>query len=201
MTTARPITAPRISSNSIPLAIPTKKVRLAIAKVAIAIKWVSFITGDWRGAILVLVIGIIFWRYLGRLEGIAVIFSGAISAINGVFKLVIGRPRPAADLVNIFVVETGKSFPSGHAFFSVVVLGMMAYLIITHQTKLYLKILTASVFAIFILWIGASRIYLGAHWLSDVIGGYVIGSLFLALEIWLYRRLKHRLNSTISKQG
>src|SRR3990172_4156459 len=133
-----------------------------------AMKWVSFITGDWRGAILVLVSGIIFWRYLGRLEGIAVIFSGAISAINGVFKLVIGRPRPPADLVNIFVVETGKSFPSGHAFFSVVVLGMVAYLIITHQTRLYLKILTASVFAIFILWIGASRIYLGAHWLTDV---------------------------------
>jgi undecaprenyl-diphosphatase len=65
---------------------------------------------------------------------------------------------------------------------------MMAYLIIIHQTKHYLKVLTVAVFIVFILWIGASRIYLGVHWMSDVLGGYVIGSLFLALEIWLYLR-------------
>lgn len=157
-----------------------------------AMKGISYVTGDWRGAIIVIAGGIIFWRALGRLEGIALIFSGAILTINGVLKLLIGRPRPAADLVNIFMVETGKSFPSGHAFFSVVVLGMMAYLIIMSQTKPYLKVLTASVFIVFILWIGASRVYLGVHWMSDVVGGYVIGSLFLALEIWLYQQLKRR---------
>ena len=158
-----------------------------------AMKGISYVTGDWRGAVIAIVGGIIFWRTLGRLEGIALIFSGAISALNGVFKIVIGRPRPEADLVNVFVAETGKSFPSGHVFWAVVVPGMMAYLIIIHQTKSYLKVLTASVFIVFILWIGASRIYLGVHWMSDVIGGYIIGSLFLALEIWLYRQLKLRL--------
>lgn len=158
-----------------------------------AMKGISYVTGDWRGAVIAIVGGVIFWRTLGRLEGIALIFSGAISAINGVFKIVIGRPRPVADLVNVFVVETGKSFPSGHAFFSVVVLGMMAYLIIIHQTKQYQKVLTASLFIVFALWIGASRIYLGVHWASDVLGGYVIGSLFLVLEIWLYQQLKLRL--------
>lgn len=163
-----------------------------------AMKGISYVTGDWRGAVIAIAGGIIFWGSLGRLEGIALIFSGAISAINGVTKILIGRPRPAADLVNIFVAETGKSFPSGHAFFSVVVLGMMAYLIIIHQTKHYLKVLTVAVFIVFILWIGASRIYLGVHWMSDVIGGYVIGALFLALEIWLYRQLKSRLESKVA---
>ena len=166
-----------------------------------AMKGISYVTGDWRGAILVIVSGIIFWRSLGKLEGMALILSGVISTINEAFKIVIGRPRPVADLVNVFVVETGKSFPSGHAFMAVVVLGMMAYLIITHQTKHYLKVLTASVFTVFILWVGASRIYLGAHWMSDVIGGYVIGSLFLALEIWLYQQLKLRFVNRGYKQG
>lgn len=158
-----------------------------------AMKGISYVTGHWRAAVLVMVSAAIVWLYIGGLEGGLVIFSGLIMTMNEAFKVLIGRPRPAADLVNIFVVETGKSFPSGHAFFSVVVLGMMAYLIIIHQTKHYLKVLTASVFIVFILWIGASRIYLGVHWASDVIGGYIIGSLVLALEIWLYRQLKLRL--------
>ena len=158
-----------------------------------AMKGISYVTGDWRGAVIAIVGGIIFWKTRGGLESIALIFSGAISAINGIFKIVIGRPRPEADLVNVFVVETGKSFPSGHTFFSVVVLGMMAYLIIIHQTKHYQKVLTASLFIVFILLIGISRIYLGVHWTSDVIGGYIIGFLFLALEIWLYSQLKRRL--------
>ena len=155
-------------------------------------KGISYVTGDWRGAIIIVTGGIIFWRYQGRWEGIALIFSGLIAAINGVLKIVIGRPRPAADMVDVFVAETGNSFPSGHAFFSMVVLGMMAYLIIIHQTKPSQKVLTAAGFVVFILLIGASRIYLGVHWTSDVIGGYIIGSLFLALEICLYRRLNLR---------
>lgn len=163
-----------------------------------AMKGISYVTGDWRGSVIVIIGGIIFWMSMGRLEGMALIFSGLISAINGLFKILVGRPRPAADLVNVFVTETGKSFPSGHAFFSVVVLGMMAYLIIIHQTKRYLKVLTVAVFIVVILWIGASRIYLGVHWISDVLGGYVIGSLFLALEIWLYQRLKLRFAGSVS---
>lgn len=160
-----------------------------------AMKGVSYVTGDWKAAILVIVSGIIVWRYLGGLEGGMVVFSGLISTINEAFKILINRPRPPAELVDVFVAETGKSFPSGHAFLAVVVLGMIAYLLVAHQTKHYLKMLTASVFIVLILWVGASRIYLGAHWMSDVIGGYVIGSLFLALEIWLYRQLKLRTAS------
>ena len=81
-----------------------------------AMKGISYVTGDWRGSVVVIAGGIIFWISLGRLEGMALIFSGLISAVNGVTKILIGRPRPAADLVNIFVAETGKSFPAGMLF-------------------------------------------------------------------------------------
>ncbi|MFC1972402.1 phosphatase PAP2 family protein [Chloroflexota bacterium] len=160
-----------------------------------AMKGVSYITAEWRAAIVVVVTGIITWRSLGGLEGSMVGLSGLTATINEAFKIVINRPRPVADLVNVFVVETGTSFPSGHNFFAVVVLGVLAYLTIAHQTKRYMRILTASGFLILILWIGASRVYLGVHWTSDVIGGYVVGLPFLGLEIWLYQRLKLRLEN------
>ncbi len=154
-------------------------------------KAVSYMAGDWRAAVLVVVSAGFAWRCIGRLEGVMLLFSGVVATINELFKLVVDRPRPTADLVNVLVSETGKSFPSGHAFFSVVVLGLMAYLIAAHQSRCP-RIFTISVFVLFILLVGISRIYLGVHWTSDVIGGYVAGTLFLILEIWLYRWLKLR---------
>lgn len=160
-----------------------------------AMRGVSYMTGEWRAAIVVVVTGIITWWSLGGLEGSMVVLSGLTATVNEAFQIVINRPRPVADLVNVFVVETGASFPSGHAFFAVVVLGVLSYLTIAHQTKRYMRILAASGFLILILWIGTSRVYLGVHWASDVIGGYVVGSPFLGLEIWLYQRLKLRLEN------
>jgi undecaprenyl-diphosphatase len=72
------------------------------------------------------------------------------------------------------------------------VLGMLAYFAITHQTRISLKVLTISVSGILILWVGASRIYLGVHWVSEVIGGYIIGLLFLFGLTQLYQGLRLR---------
>jgi membrane-associated phospholipid phosphatase len=100
----------------------------------IAMRGVSYVAGEWRAAIVVVVSAIIIWRCLGLLEGSVVVLSGLIAMINEALKIVIDRPRSTVDLVNVFVVETGTSFPSGHAFFAVVVLGILAYLILAHQT-------------------------------------------------------------------
>ncbi len=71
-------------------------------------------------------------------------------------------------------------------------MGFIAYLIVTKQSKRYQKALTASVCTLLIVGIGVSRIYLGAHWASDVIGGYIVGGAFLVLEVGIYKRLKPR---------
>ncbi len=160
-------------------------------------KGISYLVGEWRAPVVVIIIGIIVWWSLGRLEGGMLVLSGFIATFDEAFKMAIDRPRPTADLVNVLAVESGKSFPSGHAFFAVVVLGFWGYLILTRQRRRYLNVLTASVFLILILCIGFSRIYLGAHWASDVVGGYVVGSPFLALEIWLYHRLKLRFGKRV----
>lgn len=156
---------------------------------------ISYVTDGWRAAIIVVAGAIIIWLRIGRLEAGLVALSGIITTVNEVLKIAVNRSRPPADLVTIFVAETGRSFPSGHAFFAALVLGMLTYFATTRQTRPAAKIITISVSLALILWIGASRIYLGAHWLSDVIGGYIIGSLFLLLGIQLYRSLKARLKN------
>jgi len=158
-------------------------------------KVISYITDGWRAAIIVIIGSIISWHRLGRLEGSLVMLAGLSTFTKELFKVVINRPRPTADLVSVFVAESGKSFPSGHALFAVVVLGFLGYLAVTNQHKHALRILTLSTVPFLILWIGASRIYIGTHWVSDVIGGYVIGSLFLVMLIWLYQILKSRFRA------
>ncbi len=152
----------------------------------------SYVIADWKGIILVVIAAVIFWRTIGVVEGSMILLAGLFTGSNEIFKIIVNRPRPTADLIQVFVVESEKSFPSGHAFFAVAVLGFIAYLITTRQSKLYQKALTASVCVLFILLVGVSRIYLGAHWGSDVIGGYMVGAAFLVLEVWIYKRFKPR---------
>jgi len=158
-----------------------------------AMEGISYATGGWRAALLVIISSIVVWRRLGRLEGSQVAAAGLVSLIDDALKIAINRPRPTPDLVTVYVAETGKSFPSGHAFFAVLFLGMIIYLTITHLSKPGLRMLTLSAFLILFLWIGASRVYLGTHWTSDVVGGYIIGGWFLAALIWLYQILKPRI--------
>lgn len=158
-----------------------------------AMESISYATGDWRAAVIVVISGIVVWRYLGRLEGSLVAGAGLITFVNDALKIAVNRPRPTPDLVTVYVAETGKSFPSGHAFFAVLVLGMLAYLAVTQLSKPALRMLALSVFLILALLIGVSRIYLGVHWTSDVVGGYIVGGWFLAAIVWLHQMLKLRL--------
>ncbi len=158
----------------------------------IAMEGISYITGNGPAAILTIIICIAVWYSWGKVEAGMVALAGLISLIDEIFKIVINRPRPSVDLVTIQISETGKSFPSGHAFFAMIVLGMLVYLAIKHQVKHNRKVLILLSSSLLILWIGISRIYLGVHWMSDVVGGYLIGFLFLVVLIHLYHRLKFR---------
>jgi membrane-associated phospholipid phosphatase len=158
-------------------------------------EWVSYLTSGWRAAVLVVASGIVVWRYLGRLEGGLVLAAGLSSLLDSAIKFAVNRPRPTTALVQVFAAEHGSGFPSGHALFAAVVLGFLAYLAVTHLRKRSLRTLSLAVLLMVILLIGASRVYLGVHWSSDVLGGYLIGAVFLAALIWLYRMWKRRVDS------
>jgi len=157
-------------------------------------EWVSYLMGGWRAAALVVASVIVVWRYLGKLEGGLVLVAGLSSLLDSPIKFAVNRPRPTSALVQVFAAEHGSGFPSGHALFAAVVLGFLAYLAATHLRRRYLRLLSVACFIILILLTGASRVYLGVHWSSDVLGGYLIGAVFLTALIWFCRTWKPCVN-------
>jgi undecaprenyl-diphosphatase len=153
-------------------------------------KFLSWLFGDWHAALLVFPAGLLVWWRFGRLPGFAVWASGLISLINDVLKAIVSRPRPSPALVKVMIDETGYSFPSGHVFFSVIFVGFLAYLLFTHLTNRAARAVSVVLLSLLILAVSASRVYLGVHWPSDVIGGYAAGGFFLVLLIWGYRKTK-----------
>ena len=97
------------------------------------------------------------------------------------------RPFPMPIDSNGFLQEINKySFPSGHVLFFVVFFGLFAYLAWLNFSG-HTRILVILACAVLIILIGLSRVFLGAHWASDVLGGYVIGTIWLLILIFSYR--------------
>jgi len=152
--------------------------------------YVSFIFGGWSSVLVVVIIGILVWWRIGRLEAIMIPVGGLITLVNTALKLAINRPRPSADLVHVLSSEQGNGFPSGHAFFAILILGLTAYFISINLKNRTIRMVVLAGLIALILLIGTSRVYLGVHWPSDVIGGYLIGGVFLTALIWFHRTWK-----------
>jgi undecaprenyl-diphosphatase len=155
-------------------------------------KCISFIFGGWSSALIVVVIGVLVWWRIGRLEAIMVAVGGLLTLVDTPLKLAVGRPRPSADLVHILSPEQGNGFPSGHALFAIVVLGLLAYFAFINLKNRIIRVVVLAGLIALILLIGTSRVYLGVHWPSDVIGGYLIGGILLTALIWFHRTWKAR---------
>jgi membrane-associated phospholipid phosphatase len=134
-------------------------------------------------------LGLIVARF--RIEGLVLMCGLAMSAtFNQMLKVASARPRPTSELVNIVSVVQHNSFPSGHTVFFVVFFGFLLFLTYVLRVPKLPRRILLFIFSAFILLIGVSRIYLGAHWFSDILGGYLIGSLWLMLITTSYSRLK-----------
>ncbi len=107
------------------------------------------------------------------------------------FKDLFERPRPPFH--NQFAKEMSYSFPSGHAVASAVAYGMLAYCLALRWHTWRRRIVVVAVFGLLVLLIGFSRLYLGVHYLSDVLAGYALALAWLALSIWAIELLRARL--------
>jgi undecaprenyl-diphosphatase len=121
------------------------------------------------------------WEALTAL--IAAVFS---TSVNLLVKVLIQRPRPASSLVNVFAPLNSFSFPSGHVMFYLGFFGFIGFLAFSLLKPSIKRTLILAFIGVLVVLIGASRIYLGAHWASDVLGAYLLGSLSLAAIIQLY---------------
>ena len=138
----------------------------------------------------VIVVSLAIWlgKSNRRLEAILTGSSNAISslAIVPVIKLLVDRPRPTADLIQVMTTNDGESFPSGHTAYAVVCYGFICYLLPRlNSNKVMVKTLQA-LLAILIGLTFISRIYLGAHWFSDALGGLFLGGLVLTGTVIIY---------------
>lgn len=127
-------------------------------------------------AILILLIG----RNKMALTIVCLLIIDAL--IIEILKKIFRRERPN---IKRLVYEKGYSFPSGHTTSATCFYGFIIFLVSISGFSLSLKIILGVVLVLFILTIGYSRIYLGVHYFSDVIGGLLVGSLYLITFIYI----------------
>jgi len=115
-----------------------------------------------------------------------IVATFARPAIEFILKELVERDRPDFERM---VQGTGYSFPSGHPFAAMALYGMIPVVVGLFTTRRTLWWASVAVSAFMIVAIGFSRVYLGVHWLTDVVAGMIIGALFLMGVEWVLHRM------------
>ena len=154
------------------------------------ISWLGFFPQSFIiSALLVLLI----YAFGLRWESISAVAAALVPPIvNTLVKGLIRRPRPTVDLVQVLRILNSYSFPSGHVMFYVGFFGFLWFLAFTLLKPSWLRTLLMIIFGTLIALVGISRVYLGQHWPSDVLGAYLLGSLTLVGILQFYRWGKKR---------
>lgn len=103
-----------------------------------------------------------------------------VATLNQLLKHILKRPRPTGYRL---IEVSGYSFPSGHSMVSMAYYGFLIYLIYKYVKNKYIKWISICILSIFICLIGISRIYLGVHYTSDVLAGFLISITYLIMYI------------------
>lgn len=162
-----------------------------------AVTWFTDLGGPVGMSVLTLVVAVllaVLWRSLTPPVLIAVAAAGSL-AMTSVGKQLVGRVRPPhADAVPPF--ESSPSFPSGHTLNSTVIAGVVAYLLVLHLTTRRARWTTVLAGGAWAFGMGLSRVFLGHHWLTDVLVAWTLGLAWLAVVVTC-----HRLLLTLRRRG
>jgi undecaprenyl-diphosphatase len=123
----------------------------------------------------------LIWKYVGKRHALTVLSSvvGAVT-LNLILKQLFGRDRPS--LWQTLVTEHGFSFPSGHAMAS----SALGFSLIIALWNTRFRYVTACLAAIYVLVIGFSRLYLGVHYPTDVLAGWLLSGAWVVLVTYIY---------------
>jgi membrane-associated phospholipid phosphatase len=162
---------------------------------------VSFMNAAYDAPTLVLItvalavlLGVLGYYPQMVLLGATTVSQGA----NALLKLAVGRPRPEDGMVRVTEQASGLSFPSGHTMGTVVFFGIIIYLSYQFIGQRHLRLLVQVLAVAHMLAIGFSRVHTGAHWPSDVVGGFLWGAWFVLLLVICHRRYFPRLTSRLA---
>ena len=158
----------------------------------------KFIT-NFGGAIFVIVLTIIlFFTIKDKKIGASIVANlGIVTILNQILKFIMQRPRPTGFRI---IEETGYSFPSGHSMVSLAFYGYLIYLIYKYIENKHLERILITLLSLLICIIGVSRIYLGVHYTSDVLGGFLIATAYLVIYIELINKFVLEKNKDGGKE-
>ncbi len=141
----------------------------------------------------------IFWALRFRLEALFLLLTTSSNLLNALVKYLIKRPRPTKELVSVVRIINEPSFPSGHVMHYTNFFGLLIYLLVSNWRSGRLRNALIAICTALIVCIGPSRIYLGAHWPSDVMAGYIYGGLWFGGLMALYLRVKAWVHPPVGK--
>ena len=136
----------------------------------------------------------LLWRQWTPVVLMLAAAAGSVT-MTVVGKALVGRTRPPMSLA-VPPAEESASFPSGHSLNAVVVAGVVAYLLLRRQRSAAARTVTVAVATTFAVTMGLSRVYLGVHWLTDVLVAWTLGLSWLVLVV-----VAHRLHLTARRHG
>ncbi len=155
-------------------------------------EFMRIVSGFGNAPKLIAISAIVLLACNKRGEAIWLAFSGLGGwFISMQLKHVFANPRPSADVVAVLHQWNNGSFPSGHLVFYICFFGFI--LVVARDQMTRGSLLRGAVMflaAALILLVGFSRVFLGEHWVSDLPGSYLLGALWLALSVKLYRTWK-----------
>jgi membrane-associated phospholipid phosphatase len=154
------------------------------------ISWPGF---SPQSMIITTVIILLIYGFGLHWEAVMALFAAVFSTgVNILVKDLVQRARPTTGVVNVIATLQSYSFPSGHVMFYLGFFGFLAFLSFSLLKPSLKRSLILALFGGLVLLVGISRVYLGQHWASDVLGAYLLGSLTLVVIIQFYRWGKTR---------
>lgn len=155
---------------------------------------VSYIGYSPLSEIIFVAVPVVLWLFGLRLEAVYLVAaSGIADIIASVIKVLVGRPRPSPTLIEVVQRLSDNSFPSGHVVHYTVFYGFLAFIFATIVPRSWWSNLLFALCVTLIALVGLSRVYLGEHWPTDILGGYLIGGLCLMAVIALYPHLRKQI--------
>lgn len=137
--------------------------------------------------IIVLLTALGFYLFKYKKEALFIVFTLTSGLVSTAIKVAVDRPRPTKDMVTIIEKAGYQSFPSGHTLFYVMFFGFLVVLMRHLKSISSVPRHMVTIFCLFLIFtIPLSRIYLGAHWFTDVLGGFMLGIVCLFVLSYFY---------------
>ena len=132
---------------------------------------------------------LVLWFFGRRRLSAFLALAAFARVLSPAVKALVDRPRPPDSLVNVVHQLSDPSFPSGHVLGATLFYGFLIYCAEDVIAERRLRRVIQAALVLVIGFMGYARVELGAHWPTDVLGGYALGFLILTAAIWLHRRV------------